>query len=252
MRVIKFQLGVAFIITLIAVVLASVLEGKFSTLGLVIGILLFFITLNIYLLLELKEISKQLKLKREIEDIENPLVREWAQKFTRKYEKIFNELQQQIVRCNDLSTMMDVYYDVFSKEKSKRILATSMVSIEEVWKKVRGERALEENKKACERGINVERIFIFRNAKERAERVSQEHLKLQKEAGIKVRHVLVSELELALRKDFVVTGSNIVLEYIVDAAGIITECVLSSSKKRAEHFREVYKKIRAASEPYDQ
>lgn len=251
MRIIKFQLLIACLVGLITYGVVSIIVGKFSTLGLISGIVSFLITLNIDLLLGLKEISKQLQLERRIREIENPLLRMYAERVINKNSDIFKEIEQGVIRFDSEGSMMDAYYDVFLKEKSKRILATSMVSISHVWGTARGKKALEENKKASERGITIQRIFIFPNKKKRDDPKTQEHLTLQRDvAKVDVRIVLASELSPNLRKDFLVTDSDIVLEYNIDPDGNIKECILISNKRKAEKYREIYNQILAASSSF--
>ena len=226
------------------------MEGKFSGLGIIGGMFSFLITLSVDLLLGLKDISEKLQMERRIKEIENPLLRMYAEKVIRKNLDIFQELEQGAIRFDSEGSMMDVYYDVFSMEKSKKILATSMVNISHVWETARGKKALAANINASNRGISIQRIFIFPNNKKKDDVETQKHLKLQKElAKVDVWVVLASEIGTDLRKDFLVTDSDIVLEYYTDPDGNIKECILISSKRRAEKYREIYNQIITASAP---
>lgn len=248
MRRLKLELCLAAIVSLIIYGIVSILEGKFSSLGLASSIFAFLATLAIDILLQLKEISSHLHLQGSVADIEHPFLRKYAGKLIQKNLEIFQELEQQVIRFDSESSMMHVYYDVFSNEPGGSILATSMVSLDHVWGTARGERALEENANASARGVSIQRIFIFPNEEKRDEPGSQKYLRRQKqEARVDVWHVLASELSPNLRKDFLVTDSNVVLEYRIDSEGNIVECILCCSGKAAEKYRDLHRQILEAS-----
>ena len=142
---------------------------------------------------------------------------------------------------------MEAYYDVFQQGQSKTILATSMVAIDLVWKGARGERALEVNKEAIERGTSVHRVFIFPSQAQLDAADAQEYLRRQSDAGVDVWYVLAVKLSIDLHRDFVVTNNDVAIEFRVDTDGNMVEGALSCVGHKAEEYRKIFRQIHSAA-----
>ena len=144
--------------------------------------------------------------------------------------------------------MMEAYYDVFQTAASgETIDAVSVVSIPLVWGRARGDRALEVNREASQRGVGIRRVFIFNSEADLA--ANRAYLAKQVSAGVQVLVVLRARLNPDLVRDFLVTSSDTSLEFLLDGDGNISSARLSRSDSMISGLRNRFQEIAASAEP---
>ncbi len=247
MRAIRVELYLAGGIGLIVLILAYLLEGQITGWGVASTLFGFLSPIQISNLLESKQISNALYLAKAATTVKNAAVSRAATRALQKRTEMLSGLSQGRLKLTSIEEMLDAYYDVFELEKSKRILATSVVSIREVWTPARGRRALEVNKQAIDRGIEIHRVFIFQNEDAVLADESQAEMRRHSDAGVKVHYVTALSLDRGLATDFLVTDSDVYIEYTVDGQGRIVEGTMCDASNRANELRQMHKSISSAA-----
>lgn len=236
---------IGIVVAIAVFLLGYIIEGQVSSMSAVLAIFSFLITLYIDIRLDIGDILFELKSRRAVEGIHSIFVRDVALNEVRKRDSIFNDIAQGRVYFDSVGSMMQVYYELLRNPGVKKIRATSMVSVNVVWESERGRKTLEENLEAVQRGVSIERIFIFPDEATRDR--SGDHLRKQAEGGIAVRTVLSRDLDAANRRDFMVTDSGVLLDYSIGPDGDIVECMVSANRQDLQKYDGIYAQIKSAS-----
>lgn len=97
---------------------------------------------------------------------------------------------------------------LFQNEQNITILATSYVKPNEWWKKQWGQEYLQENFAAAQRGVTIERIYIFANETELNE--NRELLDVQKKNKIIIRYVYEANvINSDIKDDVIIVGDKL-------------------------------------------
>lgn len=134
------------------------------------------------------------------------------------FQEVFNEREQafsKTIRSVSTGTLTlsphelgDHAVKLFQNEKNVTILATSYVKPTEWWKTTWGQEYLQENFAAVQRGVTIERIYIFSDEKELSD--NRPLLQMQKDNKITVRYVFARDVSNSdIKDDVIVIGDKL-------------------------------------------
>jgi hypothetical protein len=238
--------GIGIVVSIVIFLVSYVVVGA-TQFGAILSMFAFVISLYIDIRLDINAILLELKSRKVVEGIANEFVREVALAEVARRDMIFDDIAQNRIRFDSVGSMMHVYYELLNKPDLKKIRATSMVSVNELWESEHGKKALEENLKAVKRGVSIERIFIFPDEKTRETPEAKAHLRKHVDGGIVVRSVLSRILDPGNRRDFGVFDGSIVLQYSLGPDGNIVMCMLSANDRDVDEYDRIYNLVREAS-----
>ena len=149
------------LVAIIVFLSGYVIEGRASLGSAVLSIFAFLVSLHVAIRLDISDILVELKSRRTVERMHNRFVREMALADLGRRDSALDDIAQSRIRFDSIGSMGQVYYELLKNPDVRRIKATSMVSLNIVWESERGRKALEENLRAVQRGVGIERVFIF-------------------------------------------------------------------------------------------
>lgn len=240
-------IGIGILVSITVFILGSLIQGQVSLTSAVLGMFSLLISFFISIRLDISDIISELRSRRAFERVSKKFVREVALNELKKRDSIFDHVAQGRIFFDSIGFMMQVYYELLRDTDVKNLRATSMVSMNMVWESERGRKTLNDNLKAVERGVSIERIFIFPNEATRDSPEAKDHLKKQVDGGISVRTVLARDIEPANRRDFGITDSGVLLEYSIGPDGDIVKCMVSANDQDVETYSQIYDQIKSAS-----
>lgn len=245
------EIGLSLFVGLVCGVLGCAVDQdsrpKRAIMAFTTGLLGFVITWIVYLRVEVNEISETINTLSSIERIPNPLMKAQGQKAYSEFQYTLASIKRNEVEIDNEADMMSLYYTIFEDEQpGGTIDATSLVSIPKVWERARGNRALEANERALKNGIKIRRTFIFDS--EEIKNASLEYLQKQAAMGIDVYVVMTDVLDQDLRRDFVITSSDTVLEFITDSEGGLAQAKLIRNSEKVGLYRKRMEEILAAAD----
>jgi hypothetical protein len=238
---------IGILVSIMIFVMGSLIQGQVSLTSGVLGMFSLLISFYINIRLNISDIVSELRSRRAFERIPKKFVREIALNELTKRDSIFDHIAQGRIYLDSIGSMMQVYYELLRDTDVKKLRATSMVSMNMVWESERGRKTLHDNLKAVERGVSIERIFIFPDEATRDDTEARVHLKKQVDGGISVRTVLARNIETANRRDFGITDSGVLLEYSIGPDGDIVKCMISANEQDIERYNQIYEQIKSES-----
>jgi hypothetical protein len=239
-------IAIGIVVSIVIFLVSYVIIGA-TQFGAILSMLAFIISLYIDTRLDINAILLELKSRKVAEGIANEFVREVALAEVARRDMIFDDIARNRIHFDSVGSMMHVYYELLNKPDLKKMRATSMVSVNQLWESEHGKKALEENLKAVKRGVSIERIFIFPDEEAGEAPEAKAHLKKHADGGVVVRTVLSRLLDPGNRRDFGVADDSIVLQYSLGPDGDIVMCMLSANDRDVDQYDHIYDLIREAS-----
>jgi hypothetical protein len=220
---------------------------RWALLNLILG---FVATTVLGLQLGLRDVSNAMDVRNRLAGIDDPILEEYADEMIREFEGRAASLAEGWIELTGEAAILDAYYRSLDQVgEGDVVYAVNRSDPGQVWNGPRGPAALERNREAINRGARIVRIFIYGDTLEfsRLIEIARRH----KEIGVDVFTVKEADLAPDQREDFLVTSTNTLARFRLDATRGIDQGRISRIRSEVLQWERKFSEIRAKSQPLD-